>query len=179
MTNAKKMTIGALCLALCCVLPTAFHSMGLGSAFSPMHIPVLLCGLVCGPVYGLICGCLGPVLSSLITSMPGPQMLISMVPELMTYGLVAGLLMKFVRTGKTLADLYISLGAAMLAGRIVGGIAKALFYMGTGEAFTLALWVSGYFVTALPGILCHLVVLPVLVMTLHRARLIPGRYVEA
>lgn len=176
LSSVKKICITAVCIALCCVLPMAFHSVGLGSTFSPMHIPVLLCGLVCGGTYGMLCGCIGPILSSVLTSMPGPTMLVSMVPELMAYGLVSGLLMRYVRTGKALADLYISLSATMIAGRIVGGIAKALFYMGTGEAFTLAAWATGYFATSLPGIICHLVVIPVLVLMLQKAKLIPARY---
>lgn len=176
MSTVKRICISAACIALCCVLPGAFHSVGLGTAFSPLHIPVLLCGIVCGPVYGLLCGIAGPVLSSVITSMPGAQMLVSMVPELVTYGLITGLGMKLVHTGKVHADLYLSLGIAMVAGRIVGGIAKALFYMGSGEAFTLAIWASSYFVSTLPGIICHLILIPLLVLTLTKARVIPARY---
>ena len=179
LTPAKRTTVTAVCVALCCVLPAAFHAVGLGTVFSPIHIPVLLCGILCGPLYGALCGILGPVLASLITGMPGPVQLLSMVPELMTYGLAAGVLMGRVRTGKVTADLYISLGAAMVLGRIVGGAAKALVYMGQGEAFTLALWASGYFVTSLPGIVCHLVLIPALYYTLVRAKLIPHRYGKA
>ncbi len=173
--SVKNICITAACIALGCVLPTAFHAVGLGSILSPMHIPVLLCGLVTGSSYGLICGIITPLLSSLITSMPGPAMLVSMVPELAVYGLVAGLMMRFVRTGKNIGDIYISLGTSMIAGRIVGGIAKALFFMGGGN-FTIAMWLTGYFVEALPGIICHLLLLPVLVMTLERAKVIPKRY---
>ena len=176
LSTIKKLCITAICIALCCVLPTAFHSVGLGTAFSPMHIPVLLCGIVCGGLYGTICGILGPVLSSVITSMPGPAMLVSMVPELIAYGLVSGVLMSIVRTKKVTADLYISLACAMLLGRVVGGIAKVLLYMGTGEGFSMAMWVSSYFVAAAPGIVCHLVLIPILVLALMKARLIPARY---
>ncbi len=176
MSSIKKICVTAIMIALCCILPTMFHLAGLGTAFSPMHIPVLLAGLICGGWYGLCCGVIGPVLSSILTGMPGATMLISMIPELITYGLVTGLMMRYVRTGKLTADLYISLSTAMLAGRVVGGIAKALFYMGTGEAFTLAVWASSYFVTSLPGIICHLILVPLLVMALHRAKLIPARY---
>ncbi len=179
MSSIKKICVTAIMIALCCILPTMFHMAGLGTAFSPMHIPVLLCGLICGGWYGLFCGVAGPILSSLLTGMPGASMLLSMVPELITYGLITGLVMRLVRTGKLTADLYISLIVAMLAGRVVGGIAKALVFMGSGEAFTLSVWVSSYFVTALPGIICHLIVVPVLVMALYRAKLIPARYSSA
>ena len=171
----KRTSLTAMFIAFCVILPMAFHAVGLGSTFAPMHIPVLMCGLISGGAYGLICGMVGPLLSSVITGMPGAAMLPSMVPELMAYGLVAGLLMKRVRTGKLYADLYISLGAAMLIGRVVAGIAKMLLFMG-GEGYSLGLWISAHFVTAAPGIVCHLVVIPILISTLMRAKLIPKRY---
>lgn len=176
--SAKQLTLCAVCIALCCVLPTAFHSFGLGTTFSPIHIPVLLCGMLCGGWYGLFCGIAGPILSSLITSMPPAAGLVSMVPELAVYGLVAGLGMRFIRTKHLFADMYISLGSAMVLGRIVGGIAKALFYMGNGEGFTLAAWATSYFVATLPGIIAHLIVIPILVFTLTKAKVIPARYQE-
>ena len=179
MSQIKNLCVSAVCVALCCVLPPVFHSVGLGTAFSPLHIPVLLCGLICGPWYGLACGIIGPVLCSLINSMPGPAMLIHMVPELVTYGLATGLSMKFVRTGKTPADLYISLASAMILGRIVGGIVQSFVYMGTDSAMTLAGWAAAYFGSSLPGIVCHLLVIPVLYFALVKARLIPGRYTKS
>lgn len=173
MFSVKKLCITGLCLALCCVLPAAFHSVGLGTAFSPLHIPVLLCGLVCGWPYGLACGLLGPMLSSLLTSMPAGVMLPSMVPELMAYGLVTGAMMALLKKPNVWARLYISLGTAMVLGRVVGGIAKALVFMGDGQVFTISLWTTGYFVSTTPGILCHLVLIPLLYMALVRARVIP------
>lgn len=175
MNQTKKITLSAACLALCCVLPGAFHSLGLGSAFSPLHIPVLLCGLVCGPLYGALCGLLGPILSCVITGMPDAAMLVSMVPELICYGFVTGLSMVRIRTGRMLADIYIAMGIAMVLGRIIGGVAKALFYLG-GEGYSLSIWATAYFVTSFPGIVLHLILVPMLVVTLTKARLIPGRY---
>ena len=66
MSYVKKSIITAACIALCVILPMAFHAIpNGGSIFSPMHIPVLLCGLICGPLFGLLCGIAGPCLSSL------------------------------------------------------------------------------------------------------------------
>lgn len=177
MSSAKKIVTCAVCMALCVVLPIAVHAIpNSGVMLSPMHIPVLLCGLVCGWQYGFACGLLGPVLSCMITGMPpaGP-VLYGMLIELSVYGIVSGLL-GLVKTGKTLADLYISLIGAMLAGRIIGGIAKALFF--SSGAYTLKMWATAYFVSSLPGILLHLILLPVLYLALQRAHLIPARYGE-
>jgi len=178
MSSVKKICLCAICIALCYVLPIAFHSLGLGKVFSPMHIPVLLCGLICGGFYGTFCGIAGPVLSCLLSGMPTTTGLITMVPELVVYGLVSGILMKRIRTGKLYPDLYVALIPAMLLGRIVGGIAKALFValFATGEVFNLAVWASGYFVVTFPGIIAHLLVLPVLVIALMKAKIIPNRY---
>lgn len=59
--SVKNMTLTAVCIALCVVLPIAFHSIpDAGSVFLPMHIPVLICGMICGWPYGFICGVMGP-----------------------------------------------------------------------------------------------------------------------
>ena len=176
MSFVKKMCICAFCIALCYVLPQVFHALMLGTAFSPMHLPVLLCGLICGWPYGLLCGALGPVLSSLLSGMPPVVMLISMVPELCVYGLAAGLGMRFIRTGRTLLDLYFSLLPALVLGRIVGGVAQALFYLSTARSYTIALWAGSYVVGTLPAIVLQLVLLPTLVWGLMRAGLISARY---
>ena len=182
MSSIKRICICAACVALCYVLPLAFHAFGAGTVFLPMHIPVLLCGLICGWGYGAACGIVGPVLSSVLSGMPSATGLVSMVPELCVYGLVSGLLLRFVRTRSTYADLYIALLCAMLLGRIVGGAAKALFYLSGASGMTelsIGLLATTYFVESLPGILIQLVLLPTLVFTLMKAKLIPERYPRA
>ena len=178
MSKIKKICICAICIALCYVLPVALHSFGLGTVLSPMHIPVLLCGLVCGSFYGVFCGIAGPIVSSILSGMPPVTMLFSMIPELVVYGLVTGLLMKWVRTGKLLPDLYISMIVAMVLGRVVGGIAKALFIAinATGDAFTLGIWATSYFVGTMPGIVVHLILIPLLVSVLMQTKVISPRY---
>lgn len=176
MTRTKKLCICAICIALCYVLPLALHSLALGSALSPLHIPVLLCGLLCGWPYGLVCGAAGPVLSSLLSGMPPAVMLIPMIPELCTYGVVCGLLAKHIRTGRFYADLYLSLLPAMVLGRVVGGIVQAAYYLSAAKNYSLALWASSYLVGTLPGAILHLILIPALVLVLTKARLIPERY---
>lgn len=178
MTSAKRVTLCAVCIALCYALPIAFHAVALGGILSPMHIPVLLCGLVCGGASGLICGIVGPVLSSLLSGMPPMLMLIRMIPELAVYGLVGGIAMKRVRTGSSPADVYISLALAMIAGRITGGIASAIFFTATSGVYSFGLWFASYFAESIPGIAAHLILVPVLVFSLQKARLIPARYVK-
>ena len=173
----KRLTLTALCIALCVVVPMAFHVIpNAGAVMLPMHIPVLLCGLVCGWQYGLLCGILGPLVSSVMTGMPSAAMLPGMMVECGMYGCVGGLLMERIRTGSLYADLYICLPAAMLAGRVISGVVKALI-LTPGLSFTA--WATASFVTALPGISIQLILLPTLIVALTRASLIPGRYVCA
>ena len=175
MSAVKKSIITAVCIALCVVLPQAFHAVPTaGAIYLPMHIPVLLCGLLCGWSYGLLCGLAGPALSALLTGMPPAAVLPGMLVECGVYGLAAGLLMQLVRTKHLYADLYISLAAAMLLGRVVSGIAKALIF--SAGSYSMVSWVAGSFVTALPGIVIQLALLPSIVYALMRARLIPQRY---
>ena len=175
MSAVKKSIITAVCIALCVVLPQAFHAVpNAGAIYLPMHIPVLLCGLICGWSYGLLCGLAGPALSALLTGMPPAAVLPGMLVECGVYGLAAGLLMQLLRTKHLYADLYISLAAAMLLGRVVSGIAKALIF--SAGSYSMASWVAGSFVTALPGIAIQLALLPSIVYALMRARLIPQRY---
>ena len=171
MKQVKYLVMTALCVALGVVLPVTLHAIpNAGSILLPMHIPVLLCGLVCGPVYGLACGILAPLLSSLITSMPPMAMLPSMICELAVYGLVAGILIRVIKTRYNIANLYLSLLGAMLIGRVVSGALNSLIFR-AGE-YSLQLWLTGAFVTALPGIAIQLVLLPVLVLALQKARLV-------
>ena len=174
MSHIKRLTLSALCTALCVVLPVAFHVIpNAGSVLLPMHIPVLLCGLVCGWQYGLLCGVMGPILSSLLTGMPPAAVLPSMIVELGIYGCVSGLMMERMHTGSLYGDLYISLIVAMLAGRVASGITKALIF---APDTTLAGWAAVSFVTALPGILVQLIVLPSLIVALNRAGLIRRQF---
>lgn len=175
MTYVKKAILTAVCIALCVVLPMAFHAIpNAGSILSPMHIPVFLCGLICGWPFGLLCGLAGPFLSSILTGMPPMAYLPAMLVELAVYGGIAGIMMQVVHTKKIYADLYISLIAAMLGGRVIAGIARALIF--AAGQYSLTAWTTGYFVTAFPGIILHLALIPTIVFALEKARLIPVRY---
>ena len=175
MSTTKRSIITAVCIALCVVLPLAFHAIPqVGAVYCPMHIPVLLCGLICGWPFGLLCGLAGPALSAVLTGMPTVAHLPSMLVELAVYGAVSGLMMRVLKTGKLYPDLYVSLICAMLAGRIVGGLAKAAIFS-RGD-YSMAVWATGYFATGLPGIIIQLALIPSVVFALEKANIIPMRY---
>lgn len=174
LTPVKKMVFTAVCAALCLVLPMAFHAVpNAGTIFLPMHIPVLLCGLICGWPYGGVCGLIGPLLSSLITGMPPAAMLPSMMVECCIYGFTSGLLMKYVHTKNAVLDLYISLISAMVTGRVVAGFAKAWIFTPGVSPFA---WVTTSLVTGIPGIIVQLILMPLVIVALTHTKLIPCRY---
>lgn len=162
--NLKKLTLSALFLAIGIVLPLfTMQIKEIGDTLLPMHIPVLLCGILCGGHYGFAVGLMLPFIRSFIFSMPPlyPNA-VWMAAELATYGLVVGILYNKLKI-KGIAKTYVSLLIAMLSGRIVWGIAKTLLLFGTAKTFTLAAFISGGFVDALPGIILQLLLIPLLV----------------
>ena len=168
----RTLTYSAACLALALVLPFLTGQIPqIGSALCPMHLPVLLCGFLCGPVWAAAVGAVAPLLRSALTGGFPPLFptAIAMTFELFTYGLVAGLLWR--KSKKTVGHIYRSLIAAMIAGRIVWGIATAIL-LGMGDSpFTWAAFWAGGFANAIPGIIVQLILIPILVLALRKAKL--------
>jgi len=176
-STTKNLTAAAICLALCMVLPIFTGQIPqIGMALAPMHIPVLLCGFITGPAYAMIVGLIAPLLRMMIFGMPMPFMAITMCFELAAYGLIAGLLYKVFP--KKVIYIYLSLIIAMLLGRVIWGLAtlqlvKVAFLplpMGW-EQFGWNEFFAAAFLSAIPGIILHILLIPVLVMALQKARL--------
>lgn len=169
--SIRKLVHAAICLALCMVLPFLTGQMQqLGNALCPMHIPVLLCGFLCGGYYAAAVGIIAPLLRFALFGMP-PIFPIgtAMCFELLTYGLIAGILYK--RLPKKTVNIYVSLVCAMLSGRLVWGIVRFVMALVFHVEFSIAMFVAGAFMTAIPGIVCHIVLIPIIVMALERAGL--------
>lgn len=144
----------------------------IGNMMLPMHIPVLLCGLICGWQYGAVLGFVLPLLRYLIFGMPvlfptGAAMAF----ELMTYGLVIGLVYSLSRW-KCIISLYRALIAAMIAGRIVWAAAQMILLGVSGGAFTMKMFLAGAFFNAVPGIIIQLVLIPTVMVALGRTGLV-------
>ena len=169
--QVRKMTYAALYLAIAMVLPFVTGQIPeIGKSLSPMHIPALLCGFLCGWPWGLAVGFIAPLLRSVIFGMPAMfPGAVAMAFELATYGAVSGLLYKLLP--RTKMNIYLILVISMIAGRIVWGIARLVLAGLSGTTFTWALFLSGAVTAAIPGIILHIVLVPVLVMALERAGL--------
>ncbi|MCL2013761.1 MAG: ECF transporter S component [Oscillospiraceae bacterium] len=185
-TTIRNIALTGLFIALGIALPmTIAHIPQSGQIFLPMHIPVLLCGLICGWQYGMFCGPATVGLSMLFTNMPPVYFAIPMFFELAVYGLIAGLVIKIIngihKEPKGVIqklDCVLALVAAMLCGRIVLGAAIVVVDMiGVahpfgGVPYTFAAFITGTFVTALPGLAIQLVLIPTIMLALQKAGLL-------
>lgn len=170
--RVKKLVSAALCLAIALLLPFLTGQIPeVGQALCPMHIPVLLCGFVCGPFWGMVVGLVAPLLRNLLFGMPPlfPAG-VSMAFELAIYGMVTGALYRALP--KRAGCLYLTLIAAMVAGRLGWGLIRYVLSGLTGSEFPFSAFLAGAVTTAIPGILLHIILIPLLVMALKNARLI-------
>ena len=169
--SIRNLSLSGLFLALGLLLPFLTAQVpSIGNMLLPMHIPVLLCGFVCGWPYGLVVGFILPLLRSLLFTMPPiyPQAL-TMAFELAAYGLVSGLLYQMLP--KKPVGVYLSLLISMIAGRVVWGVAAMVFYPLAGIAFGWKMFFTLAVTNAIPGIVLQLILIPILVFALQRAKL--------
>ncbi len=174
--TTKKITLSAMFIAIGIVLPILTGQIPqIGNMLLPMHIPVFLCGLICGWKYGAEVGFILPLLRSAIFGMPVffPTA-VSMALELMTYGLISGLLYAISRHQCIIA-LYRSIIAAMLAGRAVMGITNVILLNLHGDGYSWKMFLDGALLTAIPGIIIQLTLIPAIMLALHKTRLVPFR----
>lgn len=167
MSKTRKLTLTSMSIALGVILPQAFHMVpNAGTIFLPMHIPVLIGGFTCGPLYGLLIGFITPIISHIIFTMPPVVMLSQMIIELSMYGFLTGLFNKYINVKNEYVKTYICLILAMLIGRLTYGMANALFFK--AGTYSLNIWLTTAFITALPGILIQLIVVPIIVVNANK-----------
>lgn len=170
--TTRNMTLSAMFIALALVLPFFTGQIPqIGSMLLPMHFPVFLTGLICGWQYGLTVGAIVPLLRHLMFGMPPMLTAIAMAFELATYGLVAGYIYTRVKK-QTVTTIYTSLLSAMVIGRIVWGIVQIIILNFTGSAFTVQMFMAGALLNAIPGIIAQLVIVPIIMIALDKAKII-------
>ena len=169
----KNTVLSAMFIAIGIVLPFLTGQVQqIGNMLLPMHLPVLLCGLICGPLYGFLVGILLPILRSFIFEMPPlyPQAT-AMAFELATYGLIIGLLYRHFPQ-QNIRYLYLSMIISMISGRIIWGIAEVILLSFVNSHFTFKAFISGALLTAIPGIILQLIIIPSIMLSLQKAKLI-------
>jgi len=138
----------------------------------PMHIPVFLCGLICGWQYGLAVGLILPLLRYMLFGMP-PLFPVgfAMTFELAAYGAVAGWIYSHSRW-QCVISLYRAIIAVMLIGRAVWGLVEVILLGFGSSGFTWQMFMAGALLNAIPGIILQLILLPGIMLALHRTGLV-------
>lgn len=162
-TDVRSYIITAVFILLDVAVPRLFHQFHLaGATYLPMHIFVLMAGLLFGWRAGLIVGLLTPISSYAVSQMPALTILPQVTIELAVYGLIAGLL----REKFNLKAVWSLLGA-MVAGRVALFLTVSVIYLVAGSIFSpvgaeATPWsaVSSAIGQGLPGILIQLALLP-------------------
>lgn len=172
-SQTAKICIGALLIAIGLILPQFFHMIGgsaAGGMMLPMHIPVLLGGLLLGSGFGGAVGALTPVLSFALTGMPPAAKLPFMLLELVTYGLVAGWL------ASKKKNVYVCLISAQICGRLVNALALAAAFYIFRLQVPAVVTVWSALLTGIPGIVIQLILIPALVFALQKGMNVYGRH---
>lgn len=163
-SKSYNMVLSGFLMAMGILLPLATsHAFGIpGTILLPMHLPILILGLVCGPFYGALGGIMVPILSSILTGMPPSYpMLPIMIGELTTYGLISGMI-----HFKLNQSIFTSLVSAMICGRMTYAIIFTILFNLAKGPFK-ALSVSAAFITGLPGITMQLILIPIVVRLIN------------
>lgn len=138
----KRSILGQLLfVSIALIIPTITHKLGINYLVSqPMHWMVVFSGLTYGMISGSIFGLFVPILSFFLSGMPLSTALPLMIPELMVYGLVSGLLKKRLTA-------FGSVFIALLIGKIIY-LAVALFLGRISVPlgiFIAKIWGPGFF----------------------------------
>lgn len=163
--NTRELILAGVLLALGIVVPMIFHTVGImGTVFLPMHIPVLIGGLLISPVLALLLGVITPILNSILTGMPPMfPMAVIMMFELGAYGLFSS-----IATRKLKLNSILALIVSMILGRVVAGVTVFILSSYFGVQLNPIVFAKSGIIAGLPGITIQLILIPSLVYALSR-----------
>ncbi len=161
---AAATIIAAVVLPQICHLAGAALHMGtsIGEVLLPMHLPIILCGILAGPYAAGIAGALAPLASFLMTGMPAKVMLPFMMIELAAYGVSSGLL------GKTKLPTLASVFSAQVIGRAVRALAILFVFYVIGSKTVAPAVILKSIPTGIAGIVLQLVSIPLITWAVRR-----------
>ncbi len=173
-TRVTKMCLSAMFIAIGWILPLlSGQNQELGNMLCLMHIPVLVAGFILGPQYGIMVGAVTPITRFLIFGRPPIYPTgVCMAFELAAYGFLSGFIYKLLvkRNMNEMFSIYAALIAAMIGGRLVWGISRTVCGIVSQSSFTWKAFITAGFVTAIPGILIQLFLIPALIMLLNKVK---------
>lgn len=173
----KNITYSSFFVALGILFPQLFHGAGAAAlVISPMHIPVLMCAFFLDWPFALAAAVMTPVLSSLFFGMPAAHMTLIMVFEMAGYAVTANLIYtramplfsKKIKPG--IINIYISLTAALIAGRIAAAcVAPFAYWVFTESGYTgFFIYMFKLFTGGIIAIVLQLLLIPPAVEMLKR-----------
>lgn len=175
--KTEKIVLAGLFIAIASVLPLLFHSIviggnSLGQVISPMHFPVLIAGVILGWKYGLAVGIISPLLNSILFLMPPLYpMAIAMALEMGTYGCIIGIISQYTHPfSNRIANIYVSLLMAMIAGRIVYGTFMSIVMNIAGNSYGWTVFISSVVIGTLPGIILQFLIVPAAIMLIEQKK---------
>lgn len=167
MKKTSKITFSALCIAIGAIVPEITHFFpSIAKSLSLMHIPTYIAGLICGPLYGGVVGVLSPFISFMLFHMPSGISLYSMIIELLSYGLFAGIFIRIIKTSNNTLNIYISLILSMFIGKCIYGLCNAFIFNSGSYSFNI--WISAAFINGIIGIILHLLIVPIIVRRIQK-----------
>jgi LytS/YehU family sensor histidine kinase len=130
--DIQSYLLTAALVMLAVFVPWVFHQFHLaGPTFLPMHIFVLIAGLLFGWRAGLLVGLFTPLVSYFVSGLPVINVLPQVVIEVSAYGLIAGML----REKYNLRTMWSLLGA-MIGGRLALLSAISIIYLIAGQSYS-------------------------------------------
>lgn len=127
---------------------------GLYQVVLPIHIPVIIAGLLLGPISGINVAVLAPILSNIFCGSPHVEDLSLIIFELVCYGCIAGFM-----KNKNL-NIYISLMISLILGRAIyfGGL-WILTNVSIIDAFSIKNTIKTI-LKEIPAIIIQIIVVP-------------------
>jgi niacin transporter len=130
--DIRSYLLTAAFVMLAVFVPWVFHQFHLaGPTFLPLHIFVLIAGLLFGWRAGLLVGLFTPLTSYFISGMPALNILPQVIIEVSSYGFIAGIL----REKYNMRTIWSLLGAIM-GGRLTLLIAISIIYLIGGQSYS-------------------------------------------
>lgn len=164
--NTQQITLIALFIALCLLVPFLFHLVGLGKMFLPMFLPILLSGFMIKFPAATLVGLLGPWVSALVIGMPPlfPTALSMSVEGSVTSGMASSL------HHKKQLPLWLCLIVPVIAQRVARILMLLLILPLFGlPAKALSLVDLTY---SFPGVILQLALVPIILKMLWKTKLV-------
>ena len=162
-TEIRQIPLTALIIALAVVFPQFFHLIGLGAAFLPMYLPIMIGSMFLSWKFVVLSAVISPLISWLITGMPPivPPVLPVLIIELLVIGILISLLRQYSQLSVWLITILAVLADRIILLLLVEGIAPLLGI--TSEFFSAAVVLAG-----LPGSIVQISVVPFTVLLIEK-----------